>query len=246
MTQLKQGEQIEDLQYKGLKIIQSADGYRFTTDAVLLANFVRGVKNKRIVEIGLGSGVIATLVAAKQHPASVVGIEILPKMADMAARSIEINGLCDVIKVVCADARGIHKTLGGGFDAVIVNPPYRKAGSGERQADDDIAVCRHEIKLTLDDVFLESSKLLKFGGNLFLVHQAERFASACATADKHGLKAKEVSLVYPRAGATPNLFLAKFTFGGKDGLKWLPPVTVFDNDGNYTPTIKKLYGESFD
>ena len=58
MNDLKPDERIEDLQYGGLKIIQSASEYRFTTDAVLLANFVKGAKGKMVVELGAGCGVI--------------------------------------------------------------------------------------------------------------------------------------------------------------------------------------------
>ena len=51
--------------------------------------------------------------------------------------------------------------------------------------------------------------------------------------------------VCPREGEPPNVFLARFVRGGKVGLKWLAPIVVFDREGNYTVTVKKLYGESF-
>ncbi len=242
---LKDGEKTEDLQYKGLKIIQSVDGYRFTTDAVLLANFVRGVKGKKVADIGCGSGIISILVAAKQQPKEVVGVEIQPAVADMAARSVELNGLSDVVKVVLADAKDWASGVEGRYDAVVVNPPYRKAGSGPLQSTETLAVSRHEISLTLEDVFVVAKKALKYGGSLYLVHQTERLAEAFALGSKHGIEGKELCPVCPREGETPNVFLARFVKGGKTGLKWLKPIVVFDADGNYSVTVKKLYGESF-
>lgn len=150
---LKENERIEDLQYKGIKIIQSENGYRFTTDAVLLANFVRGAKGKKVVDIGCGSGIVSILIAAKQQPSLVVGVEIQPEVADMAARSVEMNGLSDTVTVVCSDVREWAKGTDGTYDVVVVNPPYRKVGSGFSQEADTLAISRHEVTLTLEDVF---------------------------------------------------------------------------------------------
>ena len=85
---LKDNEKLEDLQYNGLQIIQSADEYRFTTDAVLLANFCNDMKGKLCVEFGAGSGDISILIASKKHPAKVLAIELQPQLADMARRSV--------------------------------------------------------------------------------------------------------------------------------------------------------------
>lgn len=242
---LKENERIEDLQYKGLKIIQSENGYRFTTDAVLLANFVRRAKGKKVVDIGCGSGIVSILIAAKQQPSLVVGVEIQPEVADMAARSVEMNGLSDTVTVVCSDVREWAKGTDGTYDVVVVNPPYRKVGSGFSQEADTLAISRHEVTLTLEDVFSAAKKALKFGGSMYLVHQAERLAEAFALGDKYGLQGKELCPVCPREGEPPNVFLARFVKGGKVGLKWLAPIVVFDREGNYTVTVKKLYGESF-
>lgn len=93
MNDLKPDERIEDLQYGGLKIIQSASEYRFTTDAVLLANFVKGAKGKTVVELGAGCGVISVLISKKQRPARLVAVEIQPVMYDLLERNVKLNGL---------------------------------------------------------------------------------------------------------------------------------------------------------
>lgn len=238
-------ESLEDLQYGGLKIIQKTSGYRFTTDAVLLANFVHGAKGKKIVEIGTGSGVIAILVTAKQQPESLVGIEIQSDVAEMARRSVEMNGLQDKITILTGDVKEVSRRLGEGFDMVVSNPPYRKVGSGQAQTKDTLCISRHEVALTLEELFESAKRLLKFGGSLFVVHQSERWAEACVLGAKFGLEAKELQPICSRQGQPPNLFLARFVKGGKTGLKWLAPIVVFDADGNYSVTVKKLYGDSF-
>ena len=67
MIKLNQDERIEDLQFEGLKIIQNKNLYTFTSDSVILANFVK-LKSKEVaLEIGAGSGVISILLSKKQN-----------------------------------------------------------------------------------------------------------------------------------------------------------------------------------
>jgi tRNA1Val (adenine37-N6)-methyltransferase len=62
---LKENETIDDLQYKGLRIIQKKDGFRFGLDAVLLANFADVKKNDTVIDLGSGTGIIPILIAGK-------------------------------------------------------------------------------------------------------------------------------------------------------------------------------------
>ena len=55
MINLKETEKLEDLQVGGLKIIQDANEYRFTSDAVLLANSVNAKSGDVVVDFGTGS-----------------------------------------------------------------------------------------------------------------------------------------------------------------------------------------------
>ena len=243
---IKRDETLEDLQFDGLKIIQKTSGYRFTTDAVLLANFVHGAKDKKVLEIGTGSGVIAILITAKQSPKQVVGVEIQPEVYDMASRSVELNGLQDVIKLKNLDAKQLGVDYNESFDIVVSNPPYRKVGSGMTQKQDDLCISRHEVALTLEELFGIAKRTLKFGGSFYLVHQIERLGEAFSLGGKYGLEPKELCPILPRQNQPANLFLARFVKGGKTGLKWVNPIVVFDEEGNYSVTVKQLYGDSFE
>ena len=132
MVTLKAQETIEDLQCDGLRLIQSTKEYRFTTDAVLLANFCKDMRGKLCVEFGAGSGVVSILVARKKHPKRVVALEIQPQLADMMKRSVQLNGQQDVVEVYVADLKDACRYVKDA-DVVVCNPPYRKVGSGERQ-----------------------------------------------------------------------------------------------------------------
>lgn len=223
---LKENEKLEDLQYNGLQIIQSANEYRFTTDAVLLANFCNDMKGKLCVEFCAGSGVISILIAGKKHPAHVVAIELQPQLADMARRSVELNNLQDVIEVVCDDVKNAASLLPKPADVVVCNPPYRKLGSGEKQLADNIALCRHEIAITLEQVITAAAKTLNNRGTFYLVHQAERIAEIVSLCNACQLAVKEIVPVCPRQGKEPNLVLVRAVKCGGADCKLRLPIYV--------------------
>ena len=66
-VQLKETERIDDLQLKGLKLIQDTTGFCFGIDAVLLANFAKVKKGAKVVDLGTGTGIIPTLIAGKSE-----------------------------------------------------------------------------------------------------------------------------------------------------------------------------------
>jgi len=52
-------ERIDDLQYRGLRLIQKTDGFCFGIDAVLLSYFAQVPKNASVIDLGTGTGIIA-------------------------------------------------------------------------------------------------------------------------------------------------------------------------------------------
>lgn len=242
MTHLKPDERLEDLQCGGLQLIQSSAEYRFTTDAVLLANFCRDMRGKRCVELGAGSGVISLLVACKKHPAHITAVELQPQLADMMQRSVSLNGLDGVITVVCGDLKQARQHVAQPADVVICNPPYRKLGSGDRQQALNLALCRHEIAATLADVVHAAADLLNNRGSLYLVHQADRLCELVALCAASGIAVKEILPVCPSPGRQPNLVLVRAVKGGGSDCTLRLPICVCDEQGNYTPQTKAWYG----
>lgn len=241
MAELKPKEKIEDLQCDGLQLIQSGEEYRFTTDAVLLANFCKDMSGKLCVEFGAGSGVISLLLAKKKRPKKIVAIELQPQLADMARRSVELNVLQDVITVVCGDLKNARDYVDKPADVVVCNPPYRKVGSGERQLAQNIALCRHEIATTLRDVVCSASQTLNNKGNFYLVHQAERICEIVTLCSEYGIAVKEILPVCPRPNREPNLVLVRGVKCGEADCVLHAPMYVLDENGEYTPQAKAYY-----
>lgn len=254
---LLQGEQVDDLQYEGFEIIQkpAANAFRFGVDAVLLAGFAgKGIhQGDSVVDLGTGTGIIPVLLGAYTEASIIRGIEIQEEMAEMASRSIKMNGLAenDRAAVIWGDLCKIETVLGSfnqRADAVTCNPPYIKLGGGVVNSGDSVgvsrAIARHELKCTFGDVAAAASFLLKPGGNLFLIHRPERLADILCGLREHKLEPKEIKFVFARESekfGVPSLVLVRATKGGNPELKILPPFYIYDANEKYDASYEKMY-----
>lgn len=238
---LKEHERIESLGINGLNIIQSDNEYKFTTDAVLLANFVSNAKGKRVVDIGTGSGIIAILLAGKKYAKAVDAVELQPQLADMATRSVALNNLSDTINIYNDNIQHFATLHRAEYDIAVCNPPYRKIGSGEQQIEQRFALCRHEIALTLQEVLKCGAMMLNAKGSMYVVHQSQRIAEICYLAKQAGLEPKEILPVSPRQDVEPNIVLVRMVKGGNVQCQLHNALVLYDQQGNYTAQAKAYY-----
>lgn len=216
---LKNNERLDDLQFNNLYIIQSSDEYSFTSDAIALANYVHVSNYGRVVDLCSGSGVVGILINAKNKVNDVTLVEIQENLADMSIRSIEYNNLQN-FTVVNKELQGIHKIIGENtFDVVVCNPPYRILDDKQKiNEKENIAIARHELKVTLEEIIFEAGKLLKFGGNFYIVNQEERLVDMMTLLRKYNLEPKEMKVLFNKKG---NMVMIKAKKGGKRGIKIL-------------------------
>lgn len=208
---LQENERLDDLQFNNLYIIQNPDLYCFTSDAIELCNFIRAGSKDRIVDLCSGSGVIGILAQAKTNAKEVILVELQTKLASMSQRSIEYNHL-ENIKVVNAPLQDIHKQIGGGYEVVVCNPPYKISNGGEVSKKKEIAICKHEITVTLEEIVKEASKLLKSGGRFYTVNKEERLVDLLCYMRKYNIEPKTIKIRHSTKGA--NVILVE---GKKDG-----------------------------
>jgi tRNA1Val (adenine37-N6)-methyltransferase len=243
--ELRPGERLDDLGRGGLRIIQHPGRFPFAMDPVLLAHFVRLRRRDRALDLGTGCGVIPLLLAAKYPEAHIVGLELQPETAEMAARSVALNGLQDRVRIDCGDYRQVAALYGHGkFDVVTMNPPYREPGRGRISPEAGRAVARHELSGTLADAVKAAAIAVKFGGRVAVVFLAERLADLMVEFRAHRLEPKRLRLVQPRQGKPANLVLVEAVKGGGVGLHIEPPLVVYDEGQDYTAEMKAIYNES--
>ncbi len=241
--ELKENERIDDLQRNGYRIIQNKDKFCFGMDAVLLSGFARVNPGDRVIDLGTGTGIIPILLEAKYDGEHYTGLEIQEEMAEMAARSVRLNGLEEKIDIVKGDICRARERLGlAVFDVVTCNPPYMNDAHGLKNPELPKAIARHEVLCTLEDVVRESAGILKPGGHFFMVHRPHRLIEIISTLVKYKLEPKRMKMVHPFVDKDANMVLIEAVRGGKSMIKVEPPLVVYRDVGVYTDEIYEVYG----
>lgn len=219
--------------------ILTGEGYRFTQDSVLLANLMTAGSRDRLLDLGCGGGVISVLALLKKGVREAVGLDNDAAAVELYGRNAELNGLSDRMRGVYADVRAAESALGGEvFDKAAVNPPYYDFDDGTGALDPH----KRESGAVLADFVAAAAALLKNGGDLFLVHKADRLTDALTLLRGAGLEPKRLHLVFPRPGSPADIFVVAARKGGGKGLT-VRSLIVTDERGERTREIKELYSD---
>lgn len=248
MVQLKGDERLDYLLNSDLKIIQSPSVFSFSLDAVLLAKLVYvPIQKGELIDLCSGNGVIPLFLSLRSK-GNITGVEIQERLYDMAKRSIEYNQLSDRIKMIHGDIKELTGKLHmGSYDVVTCNPPFFPVPEKKIiNENEHLAIARHEILCTLEDVISVSSQLVKQGGKVALVHRPGRFLDIVTFMRKYRIEPKRVLFVYPKQGKEANMLFVEGIKDGKADLKILPPLFVYGDNQEYTEEMKSiLYGDVF-
>ncbi len=235
-------ERVDDLQLGGLKIIQNPSAFCFGMDAVLLADFVTLRPGDPVADLGAGTGILPVLLSQKDPHAVFHAIEIQRDMADMAARTMAMNDLEHRIMVHAMDLRHSPQRLGHGtMNVVVCNPPYSKQGSALPSKAPEIQMARHEADCSLPEITQAGAALLKNHGRMCLVFPAVRMLELCDALRAYRLEPKRVRMVCSKASRSPYLVLMEAIKNAKPGLKWMPPLVVYQEDGRETAELQRIY-----
>ena len=241
-VELRKNEKIEDLQYKGLKIIQNKKWFCFGMDAVLLSDFAKDIKdNSTVIDLGAGTGIISILLSAKTKAKKIKCVEKQECMVDIIERNIKLNNLEDKIEVEHIDILAMDKNQK--VDVVVTNPPYKKENSGIENKNEQKYISKFETTANLDSFLKVSQKILKDKGKFFIVHRPERLVEIICLMKKYKIEPKRLQFVYSHINAKENakLVLIEGVKNANPFLKVMENIYVYDEKGNYTDKIKEIY-----
>lgn len=243
---LHSNERIDQLFADDIQIIQSKEVFSFSIDAVLLANFPKFPKKGSIVDLCAGNGAVG-LFASRKTQADITQIEIQPRLADMGRRSILLNHLEEQLTMLELDLKNASTVIKpDSVDLILCNPPYfKELAKSQKNPNTYLAIARHEIATSLEEVIHVSAKLLKTNGRLAMVHRPDRFLDILHAMELENIAPKRIQFVYPRVGKEANTLLIEGIKQGKrDGFRVLPPLYIYDENNEYQPEMKAmLFGE---
>lgn len=226
--------------YTNLKIYQYQEGFKFSLDSILLAEYADIKKNdQKIIDLCTGNAVVAMVLNYK-YQKKIVGVEIQKEIAELARESIAVNQMENDITILESNVKDLKNYFpGNNFDVVLSNPPYFKFHNQKYVNINEVkSIARHEIHITLEEIIAEASFLLKEKGRFYLVHIPERLDEIVLYSKKYNLALKQMQLIYSDIHKEPVIVLATLVKNGKNGCK-IGPVISIDGLSTYQNLFRK-------
>ena len=209
-----------------LEIRQPQDGYRFSVDALLLADFVKIKKGSRVIELGAGCDIISLILSKRFPDSHFTAVEIQESLFGLMEENIRINRTSNITPLLL-DMKELPKRFKpGAFDHVVSNPPFRKPDTGRLCLDSQEALSRHEILITLKELLKISCFLLSPGGRFSIVFPAERTAELMTNMSLEKLEPKRLQFVHADEERQARLILAEGVKNGGVETRILPPLFI--------------------
>lgn len=225
-----------------IQLYQSKTGYRFSVDSLLLYDFVNLRTSKSIADFGAGSGIVGILLARKYPEAHVTLFEIQESLAKLAEKNVQLNKLEKRVSVVKTDIKTLPKR--SIFDLIVSNPPFRRLKSGRINIEEERAIARHEINLSLSDLIKSAANTVLAKGRFCLIYHPWRLSELFVTLRKNDFEPKRLRFIHSNPSTEAKMVLLESVKGGKIGLKIEKPLYIYEENGEYTEEIKSIYNKS--
>lgn len=221
--ELEKDQTLEDLLIDGLKIFQSKNLYRFTSDAVILSKFAQFRKGETVADLCSGSGIVGLhYYALHRELSKVCSFEIQKGLHDLFVKTVAYNGLEDKIFPYNTPIQQIPSEFDGTFSLVLCNPPYKKQNSGIVNPEESCAIARHELTVTFGEIASVAARLLRRGGKFCVCQRIERFTDVFSEMTAAGLAISRIQFVAADETKKPYLFLMEGVKGVKPQFTVLP------------------------
>ena len=225
-----------------LVIQQTKNGYRYSIEPFLLANFVTLSTGCRLLDIGTGCGIIPLLLATQIELEEIVAIEIQKSLYDIAVSNISKNGISDRTRLIYGDFVNLDLSAENRlFDIVVSNPPYRKLNTGRVNPKHEKAVARHELSMDLQSLVTKTDEFLKYGGTFVMAYPPIRLNEVLRKLCSQKLFPSRLRFIHGSREADARIFLVEATKGLRANCVTEPPLFVYNEDGSYSKEMKKIY-----
>ena len=225
-----------------IRLRQHKLGYRFSIDSVLLAGHLHPRAGDTVIDLGTGCGVIPLILAYRHPKIKIVGVEVQPELAKIAAANVTDSDYEDRIDIVCEDLKAFGPSAAGlQADVIVSNPPYRKIDAGRLNPDPQRAIAKHEIMTTLTDVLVTVQRMLRNGGKFVSVYTVDRMVELMTCMQSLKIEPKLIRMIHANMSTEAKMMLIEGIKGARSGLKIAPPLIIHRDDGSYTDEVQEMF-----
>lgn len=250
---LPPGTTLDDFLGGRIEVLQPKQGHRAGSDAVWLQAAVPAQAGERVLDAGAGVGVAGLCLLARVPEIAVTAVEIDAGLCALAEANARRNGVGDKFKAIDADVTAPAESLlakglvRDGYDQLMANPPYYRAGT-VRAAPDPARAGAHVMQEGALEVwirFLATAAAPK--GRLTLIHQPRALPQLLALLDRR-FGGVTIFPLFPKAGEPATRIIVQAEKGSRAALRLLAGLVLHDGDGHYTAKAEGVLrsGEALD
>lgn len=195
--------------FKKFSVYHDKSTMKVGTDGVLIGAWSRILSATNILDVGTGSGLIALMIAQRaSEQAHIDAIDIdsnsIIQAQENANRSIFKNIKCEKISLQHLALKA-ERT----YDLIVSNPPYFE--SSLVSTDCKRTLARHTKKLNLNDLLVNSSKLLTLEGRVSFILPYDQKQNVVSLSAQCNFNISRITNVYPNPSSNPKRVLFELT-----------------------------------
>jgi tRNA1Val (adenine37-N6)-methyltransferase len=222
-------------EFKKFRIEQGKAAMKVGTDGVLLGSWAPVNGERRILDVGTGTGLIA-LMLAQRSDAMIDALEIDALACEEAKFNFEQSPWGDRLRVYHIDFQQFADYGGGNYDLIISNPPFFV--NALKTTNPTLAVARHNDRLTFQQLISGARELLCNSGRLCVVVPSVSGVEFRESARLSGFYLRQHTVVIPKMGKPSKRVLLDFSLDV--GYTIDNELIILDEHGNYTEEYKIL------
>ena len=152
-------------QFKQFAVCDELCAMKVGTDGVLLGAWADVEGDRRILDLGTGSGLIALMLAQRNAEAEIVALDIDEDATIQAQHNFSLSPWRKRLSVVNSNITDYNSERK--FTHIVSNPPYFVDSLHSPNAARTAA--RHSSSLPFSDIVLAAERLLEWGGRLSVI-----------------------------------------------------------------------------
>ncbi len=226
---------------KKVKIFQPVNGYRASTDAVLVSSLISKVKSTdKILDVGSGTGAISLCLASRFQAIrpQILGLELQSELCMLSNKSSQANGFSEYLSYQNADIRQKLTDLQPcSFQHVISNPPYSERDMPSPNPSK--AVAHNHQGITLVEWLHFCLKMTAPQGHLYLINRAGAISEILSFLQGKAGAIKIIPL-FSKQGQVAKRVMITAQKDSKAPTQIFPGLITHNHDGTYTPQTRQI------
>lgn len=229
---------------KKITIFQPVDGYRASTDAIILSSVIKKIKKgENILDVGSGTGAISLCLAHrfKDIVSQILGLELQEQLCNLSNQSSKENSFENFLQYINFDIRSKinekSKIKPVSFSHIISNPPYSQ--SDMPSPNDSKKTAHNHQDFSLKQWIDFCIKMIKPKGFFYMINRAEA-VDEILSCIREKLGNIKIIPIYSKEQMDAKRVIIIAQKDNKSASKISKGLIVHNNDGSYTDIANSI------